>query len=116
MIYLYESHHGGLYLSARDDLDADYCPICGDCDSKMEIYDIEDLEDARMLVYDLFSQVITEGFGKETWYGLLDGLKKLYNDIDFGSRPTKEEWESSVDYHTRILLDKLEEYVEVRNE
>lgn len=111
MIYLYESHHGGLYLSARDDLDMNYCQICGDCDWKIESYFIEDCDDAKILVYDLFSQVITEGWSKEVWYGLLDGLKKLYEDIDFEFRPTKEGWENSIDYHKRILLEKLKEYI-----
>lgn len=111
MIYLYESHHGGLYLSARDDLDANYCPICGDCDSKMEIYDIEDIEDARHLVYSLFSIVLEEGFSSSTWLELLSDLKRLYDDIDFDYKPSKQEWKNSIEYHKRVLLNKLEEYV-----
>lgn len=114
MLYLYESHHGGLYLSARDDLDANYCPVCGDCDFKMETYYVENLEDARHLVYNLFSVVLEEGFSRSTWLELLSDLKRLYDGIDFEYKLTKQEWEDSIEYHKRILIEKLEEYI--RNE
>lgn len=95
MIYLYESHTGGLYLSARDDLDTDYCLICGDYDSKIESYDIEDLED---------------GFSSDAWFELLGDLKRLYDDIDFAFPPTREAWEKSLEHHKRLLIDNLKEF------
>lgn len=33
MIYIYESHLGGLYISDEElSLDETYCETCGDCD------------------------------------------------------------------------------------
>lgn len=96
-------------MSARDDLDMNYCPTCGDYDYKLASYDIENLEDAKHLVYSLFHIILEYGFSSDAWFELLRDLKRLYDDIDFACPPTREAWEKSLEHHKRLLIDNLKE-------
>ena len=84
-LYLYESHHEGLYLSLRDDLDTEVCGICGDSDRMLEEYYIDEYddwgEDISDTIEDLLFKVIKNNYSGTMFNELIDNLIRIVGDL-----------------------------------